>query len=122
MNDDDLEFLQTLRLEFIGETTDSLNLCENCLINYEKSKNPDQIRELLRCLHSIKGSSRAVEFEKFAMTVHKIESLGSNLEDPNFVEHSLFAVDKLRDSLQFVRNDELDKMDTLLDEIMAKIS
>ena len=122
MNDDDLDFLKTLQLEFIGETTDSLNLCEGCLIQYEKQKSPDHIRELLRNLHSMKGSARAVEFEKFAMTIHKVESLGSNLDDPNFVEYSLFAIDKLRDALSCIKSNDLDKMDLVLDEIMNKIS
>ena len=121
MNDDDLEFLKTLQLEFIGETTETLLQCEDCLIKYEKQKSPDVLREYLRCLHSIKGSARAVEFEKIAMTIHKVEGLGGKPDDEHFIELSLKSIDTLRESLELIRSGEIDKMDTILDEIMAKI-
>jgi chemotaxis protein histidine kinase CheA len=121
MNDEDLEFLRTLQLEFIGETIDSLAQCEDCLIKYEKQKSSDVLREYLRCLHSIKGSSRAVEFEKIAMTIHKVEGLGSKPDSDIFVELSLKSIDTLRDAIEFIRSGEIDKMDEILDEIMSKI-
>jgi chemotaxis protein histidine kinase CheA len=121
MHDEDLEFLRTLQLEFIGETMDSLLKCEDCLIKYEKQKSVDLLREYLRCLHSIKGSSRAVEFEKIAMTIHKVEGLGSKPDSEIFIELSLQSIDTLREAIEYIRSGEIDKMDEILDEIMAKI-
>ena len=121
MNDDDKEFLKTLQLEFIDETIDSLHLCEGCLMKYEKAKSPELIREYLRLLHSIKGSARAVEFEKLAMTIHKVEGLGAKPDDANFIELSLNSLDTFREALALIRSNEIEAMNTILDEIMAKI-
>lgn len=121
MEDDDLEFLRTLQLEFIGETTDSLLGCEDCLIKYEKQKSPEVLREYLRLLHSIKGSARAVEFEKIAMTIHKVEGLGSKPEAENFIELSLKSIDTLREAIELIRSGEIDAMNQILDDVMAKI-
>ncbi len=121
MENDDLEFLKTLQLEFIGETTDSLLQCEDCLIKYEKQKDPEILREYLRYLHSIKGSARAVEFEKIAMTIHKVEGLGSKPDAPHFIENSLKSIDTLREAIEFIRSGEIDEMNLILDEIMSKI-
>jgi chemotaxis protein histidine kinase CheA len=121
MNDEDLEFLKTLQLEFIGETTDSLLLCEDCLIKYEKQKSPELLQKYLRILHSIKGSARAVEFEKIAMTVHKVEGLGSKPDSEIFVELSLKSIDTLREAIEYIRSGEIDQMNDILDEIMATI-
>jgi chemotaxis protein histidine kinase CheA len=121
MNDDDLEFLKTLQLEFIDETVDSLHQCEGTLMRYEKQKTADDIREYLRLLHSIKGSARAVEFEKIAMTIHKVEGLGSKPDDPNFIELSLASIDTLREAITLIRSGEIEKMDAILDDIMSNI-
>ena len=121
MENDDLEFLKTLQLEFIGETSDSLLQCEDCLIKYEKQKDPEVLREYLRYLHSIKGSARAVEFEKIAMTIHKVEGLGNKPDAPQFIEISLKSIDTLREAIEFIRSGEIDEMNLILDEIMSKI-
>ena len=121
MENEDLEFLKTLQLEFIGETSDSLLSCEDCLIKYEKQKSPEVLREYLRVLHSIKGSARAVEFEKIAMTIHKVEGLGSKPDSENFVELSLKSIDTLREAIELIRSGEIDEMNIILDDIMAKI-
>lgn len=121
MENDDSEFLRTLQLEFIGETSDSLIGCEDCLIKYEKQKSDDVLREYLRILHSIKGSARAVEFEKIAQTIHKVEGLGSKPDDELFIELSLKSVDTLREAIELIRSGEIDAMDKILDDIMAKI-
>lgn len=121
MDNEDLEFLKTLQLEFIGETTDSLLSCEDCLIKYEKQKSPEVLREYLRILHSIKGSARAVEFEKIAMTVHKLEGLGNKPDAENFVEFSLKSIDSLSEGIKLIRSGEIDEMNKILDDIMAKI-
>lgn len=121
MEDDDLEFLRTLQLEFIGETTDSLLGCEDCLIKYEKQKSPEVLREYLRILHSIKGSARAVEFDKIAMTIHKVEGMGSKPDSDYFIELSLKSIDTLREAIELIRSGEIEAMNKILDDIMAKI-
>lgn len=121
MDNDDLEFLRTLQLEFIDETTDSLVGCEDCLIKYEKQKTPEVLREYLRILHSIKGSARAVEFEKIAMTIHKVEGMGNKPDSDYFIELSLKSIDTLREAIVLIRSGEIDAMNKILDDIMAKI-
>jgi chemotaxis protein histidine kinase CheA len=90
-------------------------------MKYEKQKNPEVLREYLRCLHSIKGSARAVEFEKIALTIHRVEGMGAKPDSEHFVELSLKSVDTLKESLELIRSGEEEEMNKILDEIMSKI-
>ena len=117
---EDLEFLESLKQDFIEECLESLQKCEECLLSFEKNKSDEVLREYLRVLHSIKGSSRAVEFDKIAKAVHQIESLGQKTNEPQFVELSLSLVDDLRDAVELIRQNQMDEMEAKLDATIAK--
>lgn len=72
-SDDDLEFLQSLKDDFYVETLDSLEKSEAILLEFEDTHNELKKLEYKRILHSIKGSAKAVEEERFAKIVHTIE-------------------------------------------------
>lgn len=121
MSNDDLEFLASLQLDFIGEATEALDKCEFCLLTYEKQKTTESIESYLRHLNFIKGGAYAVELEKIAKAISKVEGLGNKPETDQFIEISLSSIDIIRDAIVLIRTRELTRMDGMLDEVMAKI-
>lgn len=116
----DLEFLESLRQDFFDETMENLEKCEECLLKFENNKEDSLLREYLRLLHSIKGSARAVEFDKVATAIHQIESLGHKNEHAQFIEVSLSLVDDLRTVMQLIKSKDMLAMDKMLDLAIQK--
>lgn len=121
MNDEDKDFLESLRKDFIEEASDLLLKCEESLLNFEKNFEETYFQEYMRVLHSMKGSSRAVEFDLFASTIHQIESLGQKSKDQQFVEKSLSSLDGLKASLEMIRNENNQESENILNAILAKL-
>lgn len=117
---DDAEFLESLRQDFVLETMDNLAKCEECLLKFETNKEDAALREYLRVLHSIKGSARAVEFDKIATTVHQIESLGQKSAEAQFVEISLASIDRLREVMDLIKDNDQAEIDRRLDDAIKK--
>lgn len=121
MNEEDQEFLEGLRKDFIDETFDLLLKCEDSLLNFEKNFDEIYFQEYMRIIHSIKGSARAVEFDSIASTIHLIESLGQKSKDHLFVENSLSSMDGIKEALEFAKNKNLFEMEARLAGIVLKI-
>jgi chemotaxis protein histidine kinase CheA len=122
MNEEDQEFLESLKKDFIEETFDLLLKCEESLLNFEKKYEEEYFQEYMRLIHSIKGSARAVEFDLVASTIHLIEGLGQKSKDHTFVELSLLSIDGIRESLVFIKNNNQQDMEITLKTIVQKIS
>lgn len=121
MNQEDQEFLESLRKDFLDDTFDLLVKCEDSLLNFEKSFDEVFFQEYMRLIHSIKGSARAVEFDSIASTLHLIESLGQKSKDHTFIEMSLSSIDAIKDALQFVKDNDIPKMEATLAGIAQKL-
>jgi chemotaxis protein histidine kinase CheA len=121
MNDEDKEFLESLRKDFIEESADLLEKCEESLLNYEKSFSENFYNEYMRTLHSIKGSARAVEYDSFASTIHLTESLGQKYKQSEFVEKSLFSLDGIKAALELLKNNNGQEAEITLRGLSEKI-
>ena len=62
---------------FIYESTSLLEQLDEILLNAEKSKSfsEDNINEIFRTMHTIKGSSAMMEFDTLATVAHRIEDM-----------------------------------------------
>lgn len=75
--DEDQEFLKSLKEDFYVETLDSFEKSEASLLDFESTQNELKKLEYKRILHSVKGSAKAVGEDHFAKVVHQVEdSLG----------------------------------------------
>ena len=74
LNDDE-QLVLDLRVAFCHEALELMQNMEGLLLDLEKAESNDKINELKRCLHCLKGSARAVGFEKFSAIYHGMESL-----------------------------------------------
>lgn len=118
--DEDQEFLESLKVDFIEETLENLEKCEECLLKYENNKEDGRLREYLRLLHSIKGSARAVEFDMVASAIHQIEALGQKAADPQFVELSLSLVDDIREVMKVLKEKDIAEMEIKLKKAIER--
>jgi two-component system chemotaxis sensor kinase CheA len=98
MDQDDLDFLETLKEEFYDEAKEALQSCEGAVLKFEQDKDEEHIKEYMRILHSMKGSSRAVDMNDMAAALHEMESICTDKKD-NFVDVTLKSIDKLREYL-----------------------
>jgi len=91
---------------YIDETEDMLQSAEECLIRLEAEYSSDEINELFRIAHTIKGSSHMVGYEDIGNLMHKIEDMldsvrsGSIRFDPNIVSISFKGLDIVKKMLQ----------------------
>jgi two-component system chemotaxis sensor kinase CheA len=68
---------------YIYETQQLLEALENTLFEGESGKklNPDQINEVFRIMHTIKGASAMMEFENMTKLSHSLEDMFSQIRD-----------------------------------------
>ncbi len=71
---DDRDFLEQLKTEFIDNLQFDIGSCEELLLKYEKDGSEQHITDLLRVMHSMKGSAHAVEMHDIAAVLHELES------------------------------------------------
>src|SRR3989339_756532 len=107
MNNEDQEFLETLKEEFFAEAEDSLDECEKILMNLEsKSAKSEDVKNYKRILHSMKGSAHAVDLKKLAEALHKMEDLIQNGDEPKAIDLSLKFIDLIRSFVELARQGE----------------
>lgn len=70
------DFEREIKSDFLLEAKDLLSNTEQCFLNLERcSDDPDNINNLFRLAHNLKGSSGAVGFTELAEFTHRLESL-----------------------------------------------
>lgn len=71
-----IEFLKEIRQDFIVETSEMLDECEEVFLMLENSSHPrDEIDKIFRLAHSIKGSANAIGIKDLGAFAHEVESL-----------------------------------------------
>jgi len=114
-DDDDLEFLKSLQEEFFAEALDAFEDMESLLLNINSSDDKDEkLKELMRLLHSMKGSAHATDLPDMATYIHKIESNCAGTIDESFVDTALQSIDVLKEYVQCLKDDDTEKAATLL--------
>ena len=126
---------------YLFETNTLLEQLDGVLLNAEKSKvfTLDDVNEIFRIMHTIKGSSAMMEFSTLMTTAHKIEDLFFLIRDhgvDSFDEtcseaehHELFdlvfnAIDFMRSEIEKIENAEplTDNIDSNIEKINAFVN
>jgi chemotaxis protein histidine kinase CheA len=85
-DDEDLEFLQSLKNDFYLETIESFEKAEASLLSFESTKNDLSLLDYKRTLHSVKGSAKAVDEAEFAVLLHKLEDSITGEKNDHFFD------------------------------------
>lgn len=72
---------QELLEVYFEETSENLDEAERCMISLENSFCMEELNSLFRCIHTIKGSSAAVEFNEISSLAHKLEDILNHVRD-----------------------------------------
>lgn len=67
--------MDTMIQSYMEETEDMLQRAEECIIRLEAEFSPEEINELFRIAHTIKGSSHVMGYEAIGNLMHRIEDL-----------------------------------------------
>ena len=125
--------LDNLLDTYLFETNSLLEQLDELLINAEKNTDftSDDVNEIFRIMHTIKGSSAMLEFTSLMTIAHHIEDLFfyirengiSKLDSTHKSElfNLMFkSTDKLREEVQKVENNE--PLSTNIDNVIAEIN
>ncbi|AGX43036.1 Hpt domain-containing protein [Clostridium saccharobutylicum] len=102
---------------YFEETCENLDEAERCMIGLEKSFCMEELNSLFRCIHTIKGSSAAVDFNEISSLAHKLEDILNHVRDGDLEFNSdnsnlcISSIDKLLELFNFrrqYRNDDID--------------
>lgn len=98
---DDSDFLEQLKTEFIDNLQFDISSCEELLLKYEKNGGDQHITDLLRVMHSMKGSAHAVEMHDIANVLHELESYAiqhksNSTPRTEFVSQILRGMDQIK--------------------------
>ena len=76
---------------FLFETTQLLEQLEACILNTEKNATytEDDINEIFRIMHTIKGSSAMMKYNNISKLAHAMEDLFDYIKDKQFAEGSM---------------------------------
>ncbi len=122
MDGEDLEFLETLRSEFYSEAAETLNECEDILTNYRDNIDEEQLlTDYKTTLHTLKGSSHAVEYFKLAQVITLIEETVVELHDKpeKLISVNLSLLSIIHRHLAFLKDGESDKAELILEKILS---
>lgn len=97
---DEAEFLEKLRREFLTTTPGELDLWESKALAIEGAGDPALVDDLMRVIHSMKGSAQAVGLNEAALYLHDFERVVLHLKDSSdlsrLVSTVLAFVDEFR--------------------------
>ena len=109
---------------YMEETEDMLQKAEECLIRLESEYSSDDVNELFRIAHTIKGSSHLAGYEDIGNIMHKIEDMldcarnGSILFDQSIASLCFEGLDIVKKMLQCKKDPESQEMtDGLVDDV-----
>lgn len=114
---------------FVFETSSLLEELDDILMRTENDElTPDDIAEIFRVMHTIKGSAAMMGLQNMSKLAHSVEDLFYIIREDNSVEYDkpamyelLFAAsDDLKNEIDVIQDDSIDEL-TDFTELMEKI-
>ena len=106
---------------FIFETESMLEQIEQILLDCEESKafTEDDVNEIFRIMHTIKGGAGMMNFDKLAELAHSIEDTFFYIREEkpeinnitNITDVILEGIDFMKDYLEGIKNDDIEGLD-----------
>lgn len=117
--------MDTMIQLYMEDTEDMLQKADECLIRLETEYASDDINELFRIAHTIKGSSQMVGYEDIGSVMHKMEDmLDCVRNDTILFDHSIVSLcfkglDIVKKMLQYKKEHDSGEMaEELIDEAL----
>ena len=95
--DEDSQLVLEMRSRFKDEIPEMIQRLEEDLLDYERYRKPTKVDNILRVLHSIKGSAGSLELPSLVEFLNSFEFLSETLKSST---HNLETVFFYKDSLE----------------------
>lgn len=112
----ELEHFDEIVSEFVAETRELLEQLDEDLVQLEVEKeNPELIQEIFRILHTVKGSSGFLNFDRMRLLAHRLEDLLGQLRDgkrgvnEEVMDVLLAGSDRLKELLEKIKEEKTDE-------------
>ena len=113
--------------DYIVESREYLNSLDEFCLNAEKSEgNEEFLKELLRILHSLKGTSRMMGFSNIEQIIHETETVFKNIQnnhsranrnDINLLISVISVIRKAVDTIEQNQTDQIANFDFILENV-----
>lgn len=113
--------------DYIVESREYLNSLDEFCLNAEKSEGDEEfLKELLRILHSLKGTSRMMGFSNIEQIIHETETVFKNIQNNHFCikrnETNLLisvisVIRKAVDTIEQNQTDQIANFDFILENV-----
>jgi len=120
--------MDTMVQFYMEETEDMLQKAEECIIRLEMKYSSDDVNELFRIAHTIKGSSYMVGYDEIGNIMHKIEDMldcarnGSVMFDRSIVSLCFEGLDIVKKMLEYKKEQGSREMTENLINAASKIT
>ena len=112
----ELEHFDEIVSEFVAETRELLEQLDEDLVQLEAEKeNPELIQEIFRILHTVKGTSGFLNFDRMRLLAHRLEDLlgqlrdGKRKVDEEVMDVLLAGSDRLKELLEKIKEEKTDE-------------
>ncbi|RKY63507.1 MAG: chemotaxis protein CheA [Candidatus Latescibacterota bacterium] len=112
----ELEHFDEIVSEFVAETRELLEQLDEDLVQLEAEKeNPELIQETFRILHTVKGTSGFLNFDRMRLLAHRLEDLlgqlrdGKRKVDEEVMDVLLAGSDRLKELLEKIKEEKTDE-------------
>jgi len=112
----ELEHFDEIVSEFVAETRELLEQLDEDLVQLEAEKeNPELIQETFRILHTVKGTSGFLNFDRMRLLAHRLEDLLGQLRDgkrkvnEEVMDVLLAGSDRLKELLEKIEEEKTDE-------------
>ena len=112
----ELEHFDEIVSEFVAETRELLEQLDEDLVQLEAEKeNPELIQETFRILHTVKGTSGFLNFDRMRLLAHRLEDLlgqlrdGKRKVDEEVMDELLAGSDRLKELLEKIEEEKTDE-------------
>ena len=113
--------------DYIVESREYLNSLDEFCLNAEKSEGDEEfLKELLRILHSLKGTSRMMGFSNIEQIIHETETVFKNIQnnhsranrnDINLLISVISVIRKAVNTIEQNQTDQIANFDFILENV-----
>ncbi len=86
---DELE--QELKEDFYAGTQEAIELMDGCVNRLAQNNNMDDLNELFRAVHSVKGNCNMVFLAPFVESLHELEQIVTDVRDGRYPYHTSYG-------------------------------
>lgn len=114
--------------KFIEEANEHIAVIESSLLEYEKSKNEEDIERIFRAVHTLKGTGAMFGYNTISELTHNLENIFDLLRkkiiqfDKKIIDITLKTTDYIKNIIENKLEDNNNELNSLIEEISSYLN